>query len=71
MKERKFDIRKAAAGKSFVVVKKLYVVSVVKNFLEIHLFCAGKGTCCITQGYCLVWACNIGFGPNYEPKLLN
>ncbi|VAH35581.1 unnamed protein product [Triticum turgidum subsp. durum] len=51
-REKNFDIRKAAGGKSFVVVKKQYVVPVVKNFLEIHLFWAGKGTCCIpTQGY--------------------
>uniref|UniRef100_A0A0D9W9G9 non-specific serine/threonine protein kinase n=1 Tax=Leersia perrieri TaxID=77586 RepID=A0A0D9W9G9_9ORYZ len=34
----KFDIRKAAGGKSFTVVKKQYVVPVTKNFLEIHLF---------------------------------
>ncbi|TVU38725.1 hypothetical protein EJB05_12110, partial [Eragrostis curvula] len=51
-KEQNFDIRKAAGGKSFTVVKKQYVVPVTKNFLEIHLFWAGKGTCCIpTQGY--------------------
>ena len=29
-----------------------YVVPVTKNFLEIHLFWAGKGTCCIpSKGY--------------------
>uniref|UniRef100_I1PPX1 non-specific serine/threonine protein kinase n=1 Tax=Oryza glaberrima TaxID=4538 RepID=I1PPX1_ORYGL len=51
-KEQNFDIRKAAGGKSFTVVKKQYVVPVTKNFLEIHLFWAGKGTCCIPhQGY--------------------
>nr|CAB3488267.1 unnamed protein product [Digitaria exilis] len=41
-KEQNFDIRKTAGGKSFTVVKKQYVVPVTKNFLEIHLFWAGK-----------------------------
>ncbi|VAH99324.1 unnamed protein product [Triticum turgidum subsp. durum] len=51
-KEQNFDIRKAAGGKSFTAVRKQYTVPVTKNFLEIHLFWAGKGTCCIpTQGY--------------------
>nr|CAB3485751.1 unnamed protein product [Digitaria exilis] len=51
-KEQNFDIRKTAGGKSFTVVKKQYVVPVTKNFLEIHLFWAGKGTCCIPyKGY--------------------
>ncbi|XP_044962079.1 probable LRR receptor-like serine/threonine-protein kinase At1g56140 [Hordeum vulgare subsp. vulgare] len=37
---------------SHTVVRKQYIVPVTKNFLEIHLFLAGKGTCCIpTQGY--------------------
>uniref|UniRef100_A0A8R7QY82 non-specific serine/threonine protein kinase n=1 Tax=Triticum urartu TaxID=4572 RepID=A0A8R7QY82_TRIUA len=51
-KEQNFDIRKAAGGKSFTAVRKQYTVPVTKNFLDIHLFWAGKGTCCIpTQGY--------------------
>ncbi|WVZ87138.1 hypothetical protein U9M48_033827 [Paspalum notatum var. saurae] len=51
-KEQNFDIRKAAGGMSYATVKKHYIVPVTKNFLEIHLFWAGKGTCCIpTQGY--------------------
>nr|CAJ86313.1 H0525G02.10 [Oryza sativa] len=50
--EKNFDIRKAAGDKSYTVVKKSYKVPVTKNFLEIHLFWAGKGTCCIPgQGY--------------------
>lgn len=37
---------------SFVIVKKDYVVRVEKSFLDIHLFWAGKGACCIlTQAY--------------------
>ncbi|KAJ1272786.1 hypothetical protein BS78_06G228500 [Paspalum vaginatum] len=51
-KEQNFDIRKAAGGMSYATVKKHYIVPVTKNFIEIHLFWAGKGTCCIpTQGY--------------------
>ncbi|RCV35407.1 hypothetical protein SETIT_7G237500v2 [Setaria italica] len=51
-KEQNFDIRKAAAGKSYTAVTRKYTVPVTRNFLEIHLFWAGKGTCCIpSQGY--------------------
>ncbi|CAL5014884.1 unnamed protein product [Urochloa decumbens] len=50
-KEQNFDIRKEARG-SYGAVKKQYIVPVTRNFLEIHLFWAGKGTCCIpSQGY--------------------
>uniref|UniRef100_A0A0E0PJQ5 non-specific serine/threonine protein kinase n=1 Tax=Oryza rufipogon TaxID=4529 RepID=A0A0E0PJQ5_ORYRU len=52
LKEKDFDIRKMAGGKSFGAVNRSYVATVSKNFLEIHLFWAGKGTSCIpTQGY--------------------
>ncbi|XP_047063677.1 probable LRR receptor-like serine/threonine-protein kinase At1g56140 [Lolium rigidum] len=51
-KEQNFDIKKAAGGKSYTAVRKQYTVPVTKNFLEIHLFWAGKGTCCIpNEGY--------------------
>ncbi|KAJ8627454.1 hypothetical protein MRB53_020761 [Persea americana] len=42
-----FDIRKEAGGFSFRAVPKEFRVMVSENFLEIHLFWAGKGTCCI------------------------
>nr|CAB3456206.1 unnamed protein product [Digitaria exilis] len=52
LREKNFNIRKAAGGKSFTAVSKSYTATVSKNFLEIHLFWAGKGTCCIPrQGY--------------------
>ncbi|XP_039821923.1 probable LRR receptor-like serine/threonine-protein kinase At1g56140 isoform X2 [Panicum virgatum] len=52
LKERDFDIRKEAGRKSYTVVKKQYIVPVTRNFLEVHLFWAGKGTCCIpSQGH--------------------
>ncbi|XP_034213906.1 probable LRR receptor-like serine/threonine-protein kinase At1g56140 isoform X1 [Prunus dulcis] len=41
-----FDIRKEA-GASFQAVQKEYTAQVSENYLEIHLFWAGKGTCCI------------------------
>ncbi|KAJ4980264.1 hypothetical protein NE237_031101 [Protea cynaroides] len=42
-----FDIKKKADGVSFVPVKTEIQAQVPENFLEIHLFWAGKGTCCI------------------------
>ena len=43
-----FDIRKDAGGLSLVAVQKeLKNVQVSQNYLEIHLFLAGKGTCCV------------------------
>ncbi|CAN6683947.1 unnamed protein product [Malus baccata var. baccata] len=41
-----FDISKEAGGVNQAVVRK-FNVSVSENYLEIHLFWAGKGTCCI------------------------
>ncbi|GMY33347.1 putative lrr receptor-like serine/threonine-protein kinase, partial [Fagus crenata] len=45
-----FDIRMVASG-SFKAVLREFLVQVSENYLEIHLFWAGKGTCCIpSQG---------------------
>ncbi|KAK4594663.1 hypothetical protein RGQ29_018381 [Quercus rubra] len=45
---KEFDIQKEASGASFVAVSKEYKnVQVSENYLEIHLFWAGKGTCCV------------------------
>ncbi|KAM1031816.1 hypothetical protein PS2_035300 [Malus domestica] len=41
-----FDISKEAGGVKRAVARK-FNVSVSENYLEIHLFWAGKGTCCI------------------------
>ncbi len=52
LREKDFDIKKDTNGKSYTVVQKQYNVEVTQNFMEIHLFWAGKGTCCIpTQGH--------------------
>uniref|UniRef100_K3Y4X1 non-specific serine/threonine protein kinase n=1 Tax=Setaria italica TaxID=4555 RepID=K3Y4X1_SETIT len=69
-KEQNFDIRMAAGGKSFTVVKKKYVVPVTKNFLEIHLFWAGKGTCCIPyKGYYGPAISALSATPNFVPTV--
>ncbi|XP_078153567.1 putative LRR receptor-like serine/threonine-protein kinase At1g56140 [Carex rostrata] len=52
LKEKDFDIRKNASGRSFVAVVRNYTVPVTNNFIEIHFFWAGKGTCCVpSNGY--------------------
>ncbi|XP_072961941.1 probable LRR receptor-like serine/threonine-protein kinase At1g56130 isoform X1 [Typha angustifolia] len=52
LKVKDFDIRKEAGGKSFTAVVKNFTAPVINNFLEVHFFWAGKGTCCVpTQGY--------------------
>ncbi|GMP41846.1 hypothetical protein CsSME_00011800 [Camellia sinensis var. sinensis] len=46
-----FDLRKEAGGASLQPVQKEFKAQVSENYLEIHLFWAGKGTCCVpTQG---------------------
>ncbi|KAK7342842.1 hypothetical protein VNO80_25798 [Phaseolus coccineus] len=42
-----FDIQKEAGGISFRAVQKQFRFEVSENYLDIHLFWAGKGTCCI------------------------
>ncbi|KAK7257065.1 hypothetical protein RIF29_30764 [Crotalaria pallida] len=42
-----FDIQKEAGGVSYRAVRRDFRVEVSENYLEIHLFWAGKGTCCI------------------------
>ncbi|KAM5577997.1 hypothetical protein ABKV19_008357 [Rosa sericea] len=44
-----FDIRKEAGGKSLQAVQKEYKAQVSQSYLEIHLFWAGKGTCCVPE----------------------
>ncbi|KAK3428396.1 hypothetical protein EUGRSUZ_F04434 [Eucalyptus grandis] len=44
-----FDIQKEAGGASFTAVLKLYHAHVTANYLEIHFFWAGKGTCCVPK----------------------
>uniref|UniRef100_J3MR61 non-specific serine/threonine protein kinase n=1 Tax=Oryza brachyantha TaxID=4533 RepID=J3MR61_ORYBR len=72
LKEKDFDIRKTAGGKSFIAVYKNYTTTVSKNFLEIHLFWAGKGTCCIPiQGYYGPLISALSISPNFTPTVRN
>ncbi|ESQ46635.1 hypothetical protein EUTSA_v10000587mg, partial [Eutrema salsugineum] len=45
--EKDFDIRTAANHSDFRVVQRVYKAIVSENHLEIHLFWAEKGTCCV------------------------
>lgn len=50
LEAKNFDIRKHAGGvESFVPVIMEYTTTVSNNFLEIHFFWDGKGTCCVPQ----------------------
>ncbi|WVZ94585.1 hypothetical protein U9M48_040463 [Paspalum notatum var. saurae] len=72
LKEKNFDVRKTAGGKSYTAVYKKYNATVSKNFLEIHLFWAGKGTCCIpTQGYYGPMISALSVSPNFTPTVRN
>ncbi|KEH19252.1 LRR receptor-like kinase, putative [Medicago truncatula] len=42
-----FDIQKEAGGVSYSAVQKQFRFEVKENYLEVHLFWPGKGTCCI------------------------
>lgn len=44
---RDFDIQRAAGGRSLQAVTRNFTASVRDNYLEVHLFWAGKGTCCV------------------------
>ncbi|KAK0596516.1 hypothetical protein LWI29_016437 [Acer saccharum] len=49
--QKDFDIKKEAGGVPRTAIQRLFTARVSENYLEIHLFWAGKGTCCIpTQG---------------------
>ncbi|KAB1216927.1 hypothetical protein CJ030_MR4G016060 [Morella rubra] len=44
-----FNIRKESGGAALQAVQKVYTAQVSENYLEIHLFWAGKGTCCVPR----------------------
>uniref|UniRef100_A0A2N9FD04 non-specific serine/threonine protein kinase n=1 Tax=Fagus sylvatica TaxID=28930 RepID=A0A2N9FD04_FAGSY len=51
LESKDFDISKEAGGVERAI-RKNFMGNVAENYLEIHLFWAGKGTCCIPdQGY--------------------
>ncbi|XP_022968871.1 probable LRR receptor-like serine/threonine-protein kinase At1g56140 isoform X2 [Cucurbita maxima] len=66
-----FDIRKEAGG-SLLAVRKNFTAEVTESFLEIHLFWAGKGTCCIpNQGAFGPSVSAISATPDFEPTVSN
>ncbi|KAG9146798.1 hypothetical protein Leryth_005121 [Lithospermum erythrorhizon] len=69
---RDFDIRKEAGGASLRAVQRTFQVQVSENFMEIHLFWAGKGTCCVpSQGTYGPSISAISATPNFEPTVSN
>ncbi|MQL75535.1 hypothetical protein Taro_007922 [Colocasia esculenta] len=70
-REQDFDIRKTAGG-SFLAVVRNYDALVTNNFLEIHFFWAGKGTCCIpNQGDYGPAVSAVSITPNFVPTVSN
>uniref|UniRef100_A0A7N0VE03 non-specific serine/threonine protein kinase n=1 Tax=Kalanchoe fedtschenkoi TaxID=63787 RepID=A0A7N0VE03_KALFE len=69
---RNFDIRKEAGGPSNVAVKENFTALVSENYIEIHLFWAGKGTCCVPGlGTFGPMISAINAIPNFEPTVPN
>ncbi|KAM0063602.1 putative protein kinase RLK-Pelle-DLSV family [Helianthus debilis subsp. tardiflorus] len=67
-----FDIKRAAGGASFSPVQRQATVEVTDNYLEIHLFWNGKGTCCVpNQGTFGPLISAISGTPNFRPTVSN
>ncbi|KAD5318021.1 hypothetical protein R6Q59_033352 [Mikania micrantha] len=67
-----FDIKREARGASFSPVSRDATVQVSDNFLEIHLFWSGKGTCCVpVQGTFGPLISAISATPNFTPTVSN
>ncbi|KAL4387123.1 hypothetical protein GQ457_09G004560 [Hibiscus cannabinus] len=68
---RDFDIWKEAGGVERGIVRS-FTADVTTNYLEIHLFWAGKGTCCVPeQGYYGPSISAISVVPNFRLKEKN
>ncbi|KAL4554020.1 hypothetical protein LXL04_039863 [Taraxacum kok-saghyz] len=67
-----FDIKRAANGNSFTPVSREVTVAVLNNYLEIHLFWTGKGTCCVpNQGTFGPLISAISATPEFTPIVSN
>ncbi|CAK7355444.1 unnamed protein product [Dovyalis caffra] len=67
-----FDIQKAAGGIMNRAVQREFKVRVTENYLEIHFFWAGKGTCCIpAQGTYGPSISAINAIPDFTPTVSN
>ncbi|KAK8664494.1 hypothetical protein V6N13_084283 [Hibiscus sabdariffa] len=66
---RDFDIAKEAGGVERAIIKN-FTANVIANHLEIHLFWAGKGTCCTPEeGYYGPSISAIRVVPNFIPPV--
>ncbi|KAK4803631.1 hypothetical protein SAY86_003448 [Trapa natans] len=67
-----FDIRKEAGGVSLRGVARNFTASVRDNYMEIHLFWSGKGSCCIPDpGTYGPMISAISTTPNFHPTVSN
>ncbi|WZZ07451.1 hypothetical protein YC2023_093372 [Brassica napus] len=70
--ERDFDIRRTANDSIVRAVEREYKVNVSENYIEIHLFWAGKGTCCIPiQGAYGPLISAVSAKPDFIPTVAN
>ncbi|KAI3754004.1 hypothetical protein L2E82_26083 [Cichorium intybus] len=67
-----FDIKREAGAASFSPVSREVTVRVSNNYLEIHLFWAGKGSCCVPElGTFGPLISAISATPNFIPTVSN
>ncbi|PIN17134.1 Serine/threonine protein kinase [Handroanthus impetiginosus] len=67
-----FDIRREAGGASLRAITREFTVEVSENYMEIHLFWAGKGTCCVpAQGVYGPSISAISATPDFNPTVSN
>ncbi|VVA94792.1 unnamed protein product [Arabis nemorensis] len=70
--EKDFDIRRTAGDSNVRAVKREYKANVSENYLEVHLFWAGKGTCCIPiQGAYGPLISAVSATPDFTPTVAN
>ncbi|KAI9159743.1 hypothetical protein LWI28_001494 [Acer negundo] len=70
--QKDFDIKKEAGGVSRRAIQRPFTARVSENYLEIHLFWAGKGTCCVpAQGTYGPLISAISAIPNFVPSVSN
>uniref|UniRef100_A0A1J3IVK9 non-specific serine/threonine protein kinase n=2 Tax=Noccaea caerulescens TaxID=107243 RepID=A0A1J3IVK9_NOCCA len=70
--EKDFDVRRTAGDSTVRAVEREYKTNVSENYLEIHLFWAGKGTCCIPiQGAYGPLISAVSAKPDFTPTVGN
>ncbi|CAF2059407.1 unnamed protein product [Brassica napus] len=70
--EKDFDVHRTANGSTSRVIQRVYKANVSENYVEIHLFWAGKGTCCIpAQGTYGPLVSAISATPDFIPTVAN